>query len=885
MLMKQSASLPTPHLTAPASDRTRGATATRWLGPALVGMLTLLFALVNWLWLRANLVTYGWDRMDHLISSLAYNDILRDLTPASLFTAFAWSDYYPPLVHLGAVAAYKLLGVDEDMAAMTNIVYAALLFASVWSIGRRVGGAAVGALATVIVATLPMIFAMSRYLYLDFALTCLVAASMATLLASERFTRRGPSLAFGLALGAAFLVKWTAAAFLAVPLLVTLWRGGVLAALWQWRPTRPTPPTLRRLALALGAGLLLVGGWVWAGREVAAQQPLGLWLAPLLGLIGGVALFALHPATARGATPLGNALSAGVIALFTLSLWYLTNINFLLGFYINAYGKPSGRVFAYGKYLNYIATEQLSPLYLATFVVAAAGLLLAWWRRPGRLTARLRALSDSDLLLLAWAVVPFLVFATRVSTVHSRYLMPFLPPFAIWIALALWRVRPTTLRAATIGVVLLLAWAQFVIISFDSLGGWRDRFTVTLPTGPLNLLAHGFSIQYAAAGVTDPRFAVTQEILSEIEAGRVAAGRERISLGLVVNAYQLHEKHFLYEIYTRFPHVELRELARNWTGRPTYPQLFEMDYVLLDDTHSYRTAEESQRVTERILTHPNDRFNRAFREVGRWELPSGNTILLYARRFAATEPGISPESYHQAMQALGPVWGEGDALVLTAPDQAYIVNALLPEDLSYDVVPLPAADGSNPAATLATLAQQQRRLFLLSRNAEKVAGGDAVEGWLRANTLPGPEQWVNDLRVAAFVPGAPAAAPTLPLDARFGDGVATLTGAALSTDEVTPGGALPLTLFWQAPGEPGEIKVFVHLLGPDGALVAQRDTALADGAQPHALLIPRDAPPGSYRLVVGLYRASDGERLPVTQDSAAPADRAVTAATVQVAAE
>lgn len=895
----------------PATPRARAETrlaASRWLGAAVVGGLTLIYALVNWAWLRTNVVTYGWDRMDHLISTLAYNDILRSVNLHSLFAAFAWSDYYPPLVHLVAVAGYKLFGVHEDVAAMTNLVYLALLLGAVWSIARRADGPAVALLATLIIATFPVIYAMSRYLYLDFALTGLVAASVATLLASERFTRRGPALLFGLALGAAFLVKWTVAAFVAVPLAVILWRSGALAEVVR-RPAA-LRPAWRRLAASLLAGLGLAGVWVWPARDVAAQQPLGLGLIPLFGLLAAAVVYALlgtgrHRTEGEGRRggALANILSAGAVSALTLSLWYLPNINFLLGFYINAYGKPSGRMWAYDRYLNYIVTEQLSPLYTAVFVLVAAALLWSWARRSGwRPTVgqianlsyfrrgglrRLAALDDTAFVLLAWAAVPFLIFASRVSTAHSRYLMPFLPPFAIWIAAGLWRLRPLALRPAAVGLVLLLGWAQFAIISFDRFDAWRHRFVVNLPAGPVNLLGHGFSIQYPAAGVTDPRFAIAPEVLSILEQDRQARGRERVTLGLVVNAYQLHEKHFLYEIYTRFPQVFLRELARNWSGRPTYPQLFEMDYVLLDDTHTYRTAEESQRVTERILTHPDDLFNQAFRERQRWDLPSGETILLYERRFGETRPGISPETYHTFMQTLGPELGAGDTLLLTAPDQVYVVGLLLPEETPVEVAALPAdgATAEESVATLQDLARRSRRLFLLSRNSAAADPDGRLEGWLHANALPGPEVWFNDLRVAAFVPGSPARTLDIRLDAGFGDAGLTLAGASLgAVDALAPGDALPLTLFWEAPGDLSDLKVFVQLLGPDGALVAQRDTALMDGPQPHALLIPRAAAPGDYRLIAGLYRAGTGQRLPAMLNGQRLPDDAVPIATIPVRA-
>ncbi|MBU0702890.1 MAG: hypothetical protein KKC18_03405, partial [Chloroflexi bacterium] len=72
--------------------------------------------------------------------------------------------------------------------------------------------------------------------------------------------------------------------------------------------------------------------------------------------------------------------------------------------------------------------------------------------------------------------------------------------------------------------------------------------------------------------------------------------------------------------------------------------------------------------------------------------------------------------------------------------------------------------------------------------------------------------------------------------------------------------------------------VFLHLTGPDGALVAQSDGIPADWTRPttgwlpgeyitdaRVLHIPPDAPPGDYMLSAGLY--ADGERLTAPDDS------------------
>ena len=89
--------------------------------------------------------------------------------------------------------------------------------------------------------------------------------------------------------------------------------------------------------------------------------------------------------------------------------------------------------------------------------------------------------------------------------------------------------------------------------------------------------------------------------------------------------------------------------------------------------------------------------------------------------------------------------------------------------------------------------------------------------------------------------------------------------------EITP--TLTVTLTWQAT-EPvtGDYTVFVHLLAPDGK-VAQHDARPCDGACPtdtwqpgeivadrHSISLETGAPPGPYRLAIGLYLLDSGER-------------------------
>ncbi|GIV73610.1 glycosyltransferase family 39 protein [Caldilinea sp.] len=90
-------------------------------------------------------------------------------------------------------------------------------------------------------------------------------------------------------------------------------------------------------------------------------------------------------------------------------------------------------------------------------------------------------------------------------------------------------------------------------------------------------------------------------------------------------------------------------------------------------------------------------------------------------------------------------------------------------------------------------------------------------------------------------------------------------------------GEQTVTLYWR-PSQRLDRRytVFVHLLAPDGQLVAQRDQPPLQGFYPsdrwlpgvafydaYSLSIPKEAAPGLYRLSIGLYDSVTGQRLPL----------------------
>jgi len=114
----------------------------------------------------------------------------------------------------------------------------------------------------------------------------------------------------------------------------------------------------------------------------------------------------------------------------------------------------------------------------------------------------------------------------------------------------------------------------------------------------------------------------------------------------------------------------------------------------------------------------------------------------------------------------------------------------------------------------------------------------------------------------------------IPLEVNLAD-LIVLESAELRQKTFRPGGVIAVTLRWHAMRSMDtHYAVFVHLIGPDGSLVAQQDgepisptTAWVPGvevADPRQVTVPANQPSGWYQLRTGMYpQGQPSYRLPV----------------------
>jgi 4-amino-4-deoxy-L-arabinose transferase-like glycosyltransferase len=855
-----------------SAERGWRATLVRLAPWLLVGGLVLFHGVSNWIWLTENVTSTGWDKPRHLARSLHYTEMLSPITIRSLFEVTISDPVRPPLFPASAGIMYKLFGRSDDVATMVNVIYLTIALAATYGLGQRWGGRRLGLISVLLLACFPMFYAMSRYFYLEFALTAMVTLTVFLLMATDGFQRRGVSLLFGLSLGLGLLTKRTFVAFTFGPVIVAILASGLLPALWQRLKQRPHVYWKNAL-LALVGGLAVAALWYLPNRETVHNLILGDALFVVWWMLAALTLyFATLPSA-----PLANALSAVFLAAGLASNWYLARIEFLQRVALYGYGidDPRGRALqldnldTYLYYVRKLVNEHLSPIPFLVLLVVLIVAVVVTVRRQGSVQRALRQIRPEGWAVLAWAGGGYAVLTLSIYQ-ETRALIPVLPALALLFGAALLKLPWRRVRWGLLVLLVAFGLLQFWVVSYEPLYQLLPPRRLDLPFwGRTSLLAQGTYIQLPDEDKTDRGYWIHPDILQRMEQRRQLLGYESVSLGMLVNTTQINAGPFNYLILTEYPHLSVESLIVRFDETSPYRRLFAHDFVAVKRINAGINPSQEKLIQD-ILDAPPELFAQVFELESAYPLPDGDTVHLYRQRNPL--PADYPVEYVTDLAgSLGDRTRAGDAILLTPPGLASPFVAHYSG--AAEIYLAPATEEE-----LADIAAQHGRIFLvLGDEAAGEVQGLAQE-WLNRHGFRAAHEWAGSLQLLTYgtVAGAPATAPTVEVQAELG-GQIELVGYDLPVASWKPGDILPMTLFWQRQTTIGEdYNVFVHLFDSEGTLVAQTDSAPVGGSRPtsgwgeeelivdrHGLFLPDMLPPGEYELLVGLYHPATSERLSV----------------------
>jgi hypothetical protein len=189
---------------------------------ALLGGVLVLLVLAAAVWLTLDRRPPEWDHANHLERALL---CARDLRAGDVRAILERSAFYPPLA-LCLTGAVSFLLPVEAAAVAVMLAFLGLGMAAVQRLGRGLADERTGTVAALLFATAPFAVYSILRLQLDLPLAAMVALTLAVLLATEDFTRRGLALAAGVVGGLGLLTKPTFPLYVAAPFLLLVARGG-----------------------------------------------------------------------------------------------------------------------------------------------------------------------------------------------------------------------------------------------------------------------------------------------------------------------------------------------------------------------------------------------------------------------------------------------------------------------------------------------------------------------------------------------------------------------------------------------------------------------------------------------------------------------------------
>jgi len=541
---------------------------------SIVVVLWMGHCLLNYVWIEKDTWYPFTDSFTYFNKSYSIYKYGGDSIAGFFGAVIKTCKFRPPLVFLGPLPFFSLMGVSYKACLIPNFAYLLVLMLSVYGIGSRMFGKPEGLLAAFLVSTYPEIISLSRVYLLDLPMIAATTLCIFTLMLTDRFRSLPYSILFGVVFGMVFLVKWTSLVFIVPPAIAWLvWPEREDA--WKW----PELKQLRNLCLSVAVSFLIASWWILPN------------LKPV------------------------------VVEVFRASFGSRTPQYSL--------GVP----FFHPKRLLYYPGVVLSQ-DVAFFVLFFLGVATFVWRiyRNGAVRA------EHTALLVAWILVPYAVFtySPKAWPRFVAPFLPGLCLMASAGLLSLknMRVRRCLVTISVVFCTVSLVSLTFANCyslgrAGQALGKVHRFFRSGYPLYEKFYAGHP-SIEYFDT-YTRPFREDDWEIKAILNDVRQMMGSERVAISILSHHPFFH--HGAFEYFSKSmdsPRIIVKRY--NWASEPIDKAVLTSDYVVFKTGfNGARFAiKEIERFTEAIEANP-ELLHSKFAEMSRYELPDGSSAKLYRK--------------------------------------------------------------------------------------------------------------------------------------------------------------------------------------------------------------------------------------------------------------
>jgi len=177
--------------------------------PFFLISLFLFHAFANYIWCRINVFTPFWDEARHFSIAINYMRSFPSLFINYHDPSFNLSHpfVYGPFFYIAASFIKVIFNIPYGYLVLSNLLFTAILFFSVFKIGERIYGKKTGLFAVLIVSFYPIIYGMSRKFMLDYSLVAVSCLSIYFLIRSDYLRKTKYLILFGISFALGLLIK------------------------------------------------------------------------------------------------------------------------------------------------------------------------------------------------------------------------------------------------------------------------------------------------------------------------------------------------------------------------------------------------------------------------------------------------------------------------------------------------------------------------------------------------------------------------------------------------------------------------------------------------------------------------------------------------------
>jgi len=180
-------------------------------------LLFILYFLVNSYVLHKDNFSPVCDSANTILSAFR---AASSITSSHIVDLHSISHDMSPLLSFLLMLNILVFGGNIDILMHTNLLFLVILMYSLYNLGKRIGDKSLGFAAVVVCLSFPAVFGMSRIMWHEFPLMCIMTLSYYLLFKTDYFKNTKYSFLWALTIACGFLIKFTLPIYIFVPMLI-----------------------------------------------------------------------------------------------------------------------------------------------------------------------------------------------------------------------------------------------------------------------------------------------------------------------------------------------------------------------------------------------------------------------------------------------------------------------------------------------------------------------------------------------------------------------------------------------------------------------------------------------------------------------------------------